>query len=192
MSPINLNTSSKALAGPSGRAMAQPMGEDLADSLHQHLTMERNASAHYFALAIWFAERELRGFSQFFRQESINEQEHAAKFAEYLIARGQKVLLQALPAPKQDWKSIEEIIAYSFQLEADVTTSLHQLYSIAERSSDMRTTVFLDPTIESQVASEDEFSYILGRVKFAQNQPSAMLIIDAELNGGNIPQPKIA
>ena len=62
------------------------------------------------------------------------------------------------------------------------TTSLHQLYSIAERSSDTRTTVFLDPIIESQTKSEDNFAYILSRVKFANNQPSAILIIDGEFS----------
>ena len=73
----------------------------------------------------------------------------------------------------------------SFQMEADVTTSLHQLYAMAERSSDMRTTVFLDPTIESQVNSENEFAHLLGRVRFAKNDSSALLIIDGELSAGN-------
>ena len=167
--------------GPSGRAMAEPMSADLLEGLHQHLTMERAASAQYYAHSIWFSERELRGFSQYFQKESENEQMHANKFADYLIARGQSVLLEELKAPMQKWNNIEEIFIASFQLEADVTTSLHQLYAMAEMSSDIRTTVFLDPIIEGQISSEDEFAYILGRVRFADNQPSALLIIDSEL-----------
>lgn len=176
----------QVVAGPSGRAMAQPMASDLVDAFHQHLTMERNASASYFAMAIWFSEKELRGFSKFFQKESVSEQEHAGKFAEYLVARGQTVVLEDLPAPSQIWSSPEEIFSVAFQMEVDVTTSLHQLYSMAERSSDVRTTVFLDPTVESQTLSEDEFAYLLGRVKFAQNQPSALLIIDGELTNGQV------
>ncbi len=170
--------------GPAGRVIAQPMEAGLLQGLQDHLTMERNASAAYFAMAIWFAERELRGFSKFFKEEAVNEQEHAGKFADYLIARGQTVVLQNIPAPKQSWSSAEEIMAASFQMEADVTSSLHQLYAMAERASDMRTTVFLDPTIDSQIASEDEFAHLLGRVRFAQNQPPAMLLIDGELSDG--------
>ena len=67
-------------------------------------------------------------------------------------------------------------------MESEVTASLHNLYSIAERSSDMRTTVFLDPVIENQTKAEDEFAYLLGKVRFADNQPSALLILDSELN----------
>ena len=35
-------------------------------------------------------------------------------------------------------------------MEADVTSSVLQLYKTAERDNDMRTTVFLDPIVEGQ------------------------------------------
>ena len=107
--------------------------------------------------------------------------EHAKKFADYLIARGQSVKLDEIPAPVQEWDSIEDLISYSFNMEADLTSSLQQLYSISERISDTRTNVFLDPIIEAQTKSEDEFANILGKVKFASNQPSAILLIDSDL-----------
>lgn len=170
--------------GPAGRAMAQPMETELVEALQQHLTMERQASAAYFAMAIWFAERELRGFGQFFKKEAQDEQNHAATVADYLIARGQSVVLQDIAAPRQSWTSTEEIVAASFAMEADVTSSLQQLYAMAERSGDTRTTVFLDPLVDNQVASEHTFAHLLGRVRFSQNQPAALLIIDGELSDG--------
>ena len=174
--------------GPAGRALAQPMDPVLLDGLQQHLTMERRASAFYFANALWFGERELKGFSKFFHGESQSESTHAASFADYLVARGQTVQLEAIDAPRQSWNSFEEVMAASFLLEADVTASLQQLYSLAERSSDTRTTVFLDPIMEGQIASEHEFAHILGRVRFAGEQAAALLIIDTELaNGNNTP-----
>ncbi len=181
MNDINLKTTN-IKSGPSGRAMAQPMETSLVEALSHHLTMERNASAQYFSMSLWFAEREMRGFSSFFKTESLSENEHASNFANYLIARGQTVQLQEIAVPRQTWTSIEEVISFSFQMEADVTTSLNQIYSMSERASDTRTNVFLDPIIESQIQSEDEFAYLLGKVKFAKEQPSAILLIDNELN----------
>ena len=58
-------------SGPAGRAIAQPRDEDLIDALAHHLTMERNASAQYFAMSLWIIERELRGFGEFFNKESF-------------------------------------------------------------------------------------------------------------------------
>ena len=161
--------------GPSGRAIAQPIDKNLLDNIFEHLTMERYASVQYFSIYLWFQERDLNGFASYFLNESKGEMEHAQKFADYLIARGQSVKLDELPAPVQTWDSIEDLISYSFNMEADLTSSLQQLYSISERISDTRTNVFLDPIVEAQTKSEDEFANILGKVKFASNQPSAIL-----------------
>ncbi len=191
MTVSTVNTSHSLAVGPAGRAMAQPMEDSLVEALQQHLTMERQASAMYFAFAIWFSERELGGFSNFFKNESTSEQQHASGFADYLIARGQTVLLESIDAPRQNWNSPEEIMEASFLMESEVTTSLQQLYATAERVSDVRTTVFLDPLVENQVTSENEFAYLVGRVRYSQNQAAAMLIIDNELREGQHSPPKL-
>ena len=85
--------------GPAGRAMAQPMEAGLLEGLQDHLGLERKASAAYWAMALWFAERELRGFAGHLMAESRGEQHHAGLLADYLIARGQTVDLGELPAP---------------------------------------------------------------------------------------------
>ena len=168
--------------GPSGRAIAQPMDLDMVEALYQHTSLERTASAQYLAMSLWFLERELRGFSSYFKKESLSEQEHGYIFSKYLIARGQSSLLDEIPKPIQNWESVEDLIKLSFQMEADVTTSVQQIYSMAERNNDTRTTVFLDPVIDEQIKAEDEMAYLLGKVKFSNNDPSALLIIDNELN----------
>ena len=122
---LSTDSSFKVATGPSGRAIAEPMQEELVEALLQHLTIERNASAQYFAISLWFAERELRGFSSFFKKESVGEQEHANKFSEYLIARGQSVLLEELKVPLQSWNDIEEICSASFQMEPRLFYRFH-------------------------------------------------------------------
>jgi len=181
MNENNLKTKKLINFGPSGRAVAQPIDNSLLDNIFEHLTMERYANVQYFSIYLWFQERDLNGFASHFLSESQGEMEHAQKFADYLIARGQSVKLDEIPAPVQEWDSIEDLISYSFNMEADLTSSLQQLYSISERISDTRTNVFLDPIIEAQTKSEDEFANILGKVRFASNQPSAILLIDSDL-----------
>ncbi|NQV11530.1 MAG: ferritin [Cyanobacteria bacterium] len=174
---------SKAL-GTGGRAVAQPLEEALLDGFQQHLSMELNASSAYWALAIWFAEREFRGFSLYFKQESDQERGHAGIFADYLVGRGQPVALDAIDKPRQIWESLEEVFAAVFQIETEVTTSLQQLYSLAERSGDVRTTVFLDPLIEKQTGAEAESAHLLGRLRLCDNNPAALLLLDGELFAG--------
>ena len=181
MTENNLKTKKLINFGPSGRAVAQPIDDLLLDNFYEHLTMERYANVQYFSIYLWFQERDLDGFASYFLSESQGEMEHTYKFANYFIARGQTVKLKELPAPIQSWDSIEDLISFSFNLEADLTSSLQQLYAISERISDTRTSVFLDPIVEAQIKSEDDFARILGKVKFAANHPSAILLIDSEL-----------
>ena len=181
MTEINLRTKNLVNYGPSGRAIAQPMDAGLLDNFFEHLTMERFANVQYFSIYLWFQERDLDGFASYFLKESQGEMEHAYKFADYLIARGQNIKLKELPAPLQTWDSIDDLISYSFNMEADLTSSLQQLYSISERISDTRSNVFLDPIVDAQIKSEDEFAHLLGKVKFASNQPSAILLINSDL-----------
>jgi ferritin len=168
--------------GPAGRAMAQAMPTDLLEGLNQHLSMERQASAAYWALAIWFAERELRGFTHYLKREAADEQHHAGLFADYLIARGQTVSLESLSAPRQNWSDPEQIFSAVFQMEAEVTTSLQQLYGMAERAGDVRSTVFLDPIVQGQIESENQAAHLLGRLRIAQGDAAALLVIDGELS----------
>jgi ferritin len=177
--------------GPSGRAIAETMTQEMVDQLQAHLNMERQSSAAYFAAAIWFAERELTGFAEYLRNEGKQEQEHAAKFADYLISRGQTVELDTIEAPRQSWPDPEEVMANIFRMEADVTSSVLLLYSIAERATDQRTTVFLDPVVDDQRISEHEAAYLLGRVKYANNERAAMMMIDAELREGEAKPAKL-
>ncbi|MFM7753719.1 MAG: ferritin [Cyanobium sp.] len=181
-SRLETRSSTPVPTGPSGRAMAQPMEDGLLEGFQEHLTMERRASAAYWAMALWFAERELRGFAHYFKAESQVEQGHAALFADYLLARGQSVRLGDVPSPRQNWSGPEEIFAAVFQMEVDVTASVQQLYAMAERAGDVRSTVFLDPIVQGQIASEHEAAYLLGRVRFSRNDPAAMLVIDGELS----------
>ncbi|MDC0251097.1 ferritin [Synechococcus sp. AH-551-P21] len=170
--------------GPNGRALAESMNPDLLSAIQQHISIERHASITYLAMSIWCAERELAGFYQFFDGEAKSEQSHAVHFTQYLIARSQSNDLQLLAAPRQSWDNLAALIATAFQMEADTTSSIQSVYAMAERNSDTRTTVFLDPLIEAQIQSEDQFAYLLGRVKFANGDPTALLVIDNELRAG--------
>jgi len=178
--------------GPAGRAMAQPMDPELLSGLQQHLTIERQAHIAYVALALWCSERDLRGFAHFFKQEATDELQHAGLIADYLVARGQTVELEDLPAPRQQWLSLEEMLVAVFQMEAEVTTSLQQLYALAERSGDVRTTVFLDPIIQGQITAENQAAHLLGRVRFAGGDAAAVLLIDGEVAAGQSQPPSLA
>ena len=161
LSTTNSISASSIACGPSGRAIAEAIDSDLLNAIQATSTWKGKPMPPISLQQSGLLKRELRGFSRFFRDESNSEHEHAAKFAEYIIARGQSVALQGVDAPLQSWASPEDVMATAFQMEVDVTASLQQLYSMAERVNDTRTTVFLDPMVEMQTQSEHEFAHLL-------------------------------
>ena len=50
MSENNLQTKNFVNLGPSGRAVAQPLDDNLLDNFYEHLTMERSANVQYFSI----------------------------------------------------------------------------------------------------------------------------------------------
>ncbi len=191
MVTTNPAPASRALAEPllSRRPVAQAMEPELLAGLLHHLQMELHASYTYWSLGIWFAQRDLSGFAAYARAESDGERAHAGLFADYLVARGQAVDLAAIDQPRLAWLNVEEVFESVFEMETDVTTSLQQLYGLAERCGDYRTSVFLDPMIQSQVDAENEVAHLLGQVRHCGTDMGALLIVDQSLPAGAAPAP---
>ncbi|MBC1260923.1 ferritin [Synechococcus sp. BSF8S] len=164
------------------RPVAQEMEAELHQGLCNHLQMELMASYTYWSLGVWFIQRELNGFAGYARAESDGERIHAGLFVDYLVARSQPVELAALPQPRQTWTNVEDVLVSVFEMEAEVTTSLQQLYSLAERCGDYRTSIFLDPMIKSQVDAENEVAHLLAQVRHCGTDFGALMILDQSLN----------
>lgn len=179
------NTTSTTSLNPLPLLPRRPVAQEMEAELHQglcnHLQMELMASYTYFSLAVWFTQRELNGFAAFATAESDGERAHAGLFVDYLVARSQPVELTALPQPRQTWTHVEDVLMSAFEMEAEVTTSLQQLYSLAERCGDYRSSIFLDPMIKSQVDAESEVAHLLAQVRHCGTDFGALMILDQSL-----------
>lgn len=179
------NTTSTTSLNPLPLLPRRPVAQEMEAELHQglcnHLQMELMASYTYFSLAVWFTQRELNGFAAFATAESDGERAHAGLFVDYLVARSQPVELSALAQPRQTWTHVEDVLMSAFEMEAEVTTSLQQLYSLAERCGDYRSSIFLDPMIKSQVDAESEVAHLLAQVRHCGTDFGALMILDQSL-----------
>ena len=182
------------VSGPSQlrRPTPRSLPADVLGHLQSHLQMELQASYDYFKLAIWFAERDLKGFAAYARQESLSEHQHAARVADHLIDRSQSIDLAALHADGAEWDSVEAAMQHIFDAEVAVTASAQQIYSMAERAGDYITCVFLDGVIQQQTDAEAQAAYLMGRIRLAGEERAALLLIDQELHRGEAGRPEIA
>ena len=174
------------------RPVPRALAADVLSHLQLHLQMELQASYDYFRLAVWFAERDLKGFAAFARQEALSEHQHACLVADHLIDRSQPVELATLEPNTDTWDSVEAATRFIFDNEVAVTASAQQIYSMAERAGDYITSVFLDGIIQQQTDSEAQAAYMMSRVRLAGEDAAALLLVDQELSRGDDDRPRLA
>ncbi len=163
------------------------MTKDLLKGLNDHLKLEFRASHEYLAMSVWLAEHDLPGFATWMRKQSSDETLHAKRIIDHLVERDQKVVLPAIAAPKMSWKSAEELCVHVLKNEQDVTASINELYTMAEKAKDRPGVVMLQWFVTEQMEEEAAARAVLSRIRLAGNTGVGLLMVDQELAGGSVP-----
>jgi ferritin len=163
------------------------MNSDLLNGLNEHLKLEFKASHEYLAMSVWLAEHDLPGFAKWMRQQSSDELLHAQRIIDHLVERDQKVVLPPVEAPPTGWPSAEALCDHVLENEQRVTSSINDLYAIAEKTKDRPATVMLQWFVTEQMEEEAAARAVLGRIRLAGNSGLGLLMIDQELATGQVP-----
>lgn len=138
--------------------------------------MESEAVSFYLYMASWCEVSGYDGASEFFYQQSDEERTHMLKIVKYLNRLGTIANISTIKEPTKDLDSLEEIIKTSLKNEQDVTKSIHEIISLAEKERDRRTFDFMQWFVNEQIEEEETFDRILqkfdviGRDKLAVNE----------------------
>jgi len=119
------------------------IGKKMTEGLNAQIGREYGAWMGYLAFAAWFEERGLPGFSAFFHKQSAEESEHGLKIVKYLGEVGGKVAIPALPKPRADFASTEEVLKLFVQMEEEVTRAIYDLVDLATAEKDHSAHQFL-------------------------------------------------
>ena len=106
------------------------MSKSFYDLLNEQIGHEFAASHQYLSMAIWLDGEDLPQLAKFFYRQSLEEREHALMMVQYKLDRGHKVEIPAVPAVKNDFENVQEIVDMSLAQEKVVTgQSRHMLSS---------------------------------------------------------------
>jgi ferritin len=153
----------------------------MQQAMNDQIGREFGAAHLYLAMSAWFAERNYDGFAKWMRIQSREESAHAMKLFDYLLDRGGRVALQAVPQPKAPWKTPLQVFAAAARHEAEVSSSIHQLYEKATREKDYSTQVMLQWFLTEQVEEEKTSAAIVDRLRLIGDSPSGLLLLDRAL-----------
>jgi ferritin len=137
------------------------------NELVRQFNQELGAAHSYHALALWCDDRNYKGFASYFAKQRTEEQSHAAKIAAHLIDRGVLPELTAVPAPRQNFKTLLEVAQHTQEMEAENTKGIYAVYEAAFAAKDYAAQVFMQWFINEQVEEEAWALEMVERVQAA-------------------------
>jgi ferritin len=159
------------------------MNPKLEKAINEQIKWELYSAHLYLSMSSWYESIGLRGFATWERVQFQEEQFHAMKFFDYVIARGGRVLLQALDAPPVEWKSPLEAFEFSLAHEQMVTGRINDLVNLALEEKDHATYNMLQWYVDEQVEEEANASEIVTKLGMIEKEGASGLLymLDKEL-----------
>jgi ferritin len=150
-------------------------------ALNRQINHEMASAYDYLAMSGFFEHRNLSGFASWMAQQRGEELTHASRLVKYLLDRGGKLDLDAIPKPTAQYKSVHAAFAHAVELEVRNTSAINELYELATKVKDYATMQHLHWFLEEQVEEEKSMKEVLGLLEIAGDNPSALLDLNRQL-----------
>jgi len=164
------------------------LGKKMLDALNDQITMELSASHSYLAMAAWFESQNLPGMATWMQLQSAEEREHALKFFEFVVDRGEDVVLGPIDAPPSSFGSPLEVFQKALSQEKAVTAAINNLYTIANAESEFEAIPLVTWFINEQVEEEASVDQVVEDLRRAGDDPQVLLMLDRELAARQAPE----
>jgi ferritin len=108
------------------------------------------------------------------------EQLHALKLVDHVLARGGQVALKAVAAPPSEFGAPPQVFDAVLEHERHITDRVHKLHALAVAEKDVAAQVFMQWYVNEQVEEEANASEIVDKLKMVGDRLSSMLYLDKE------------
>jgi len=139
----------------------------ISAALNDQMTKEAHASQIYLSYAAWANSEGFGGVSNFLFRHAHEERNHMMKILEYILKRGGKVAVSAIPAPPPNPSSIHNCFEKVFEHEVDNTTSVYKLVKLSFMEEDWATWNFMQWFVKEQTEEETLALDLLDKLKIA-------------------------
>jgi ferritin len=151
---------------------------DLRKLLIAQIGGEFAAHALYMGISVYFDRQSLRGWGKFFRDQAIEEAQHATKIMDFLTDNEIEFDIPAVKAVSTRFKSANEAAQRALQSERDVAGQFDAMAARAIANGDHRTHQFLQWFIEEQVEEEAKLQSVVDLVDSGINLFQAEPLLD--------------
>ena len=156
------------------------LSSKLEKVLNDQINLELSSAYAYYGMAAYFERTAFTGFGKWMELQSNEELGHANRFFKYIVERGGKVTLQAIPEPKCDYKSPHDAFKVSLGQEQKVSAAICAIYELATVEKDYPTLSFLKWFLDEQVEEEHNVGDILAKLELIGENHNGLYQIDKQ------------
>ena len=156
------------------------LSKKIESELNKQINAEFYSAYLYLSMSAFLASKNLSGFSNWMKVQFEEEQYHAIKLYQYVLDRGEQVLLDTIDKPKITWENIIDVFEDVLDHERKVTGLINNLVEIAMQEKDHATVNMLQWFIEEQVEEEANVSDLLDQLKLIGGKGSGLFMLDRE------------
>ncbi len=157
------------------------VSKELETAINKQINAEFWSAYLYLSMSTWCAHEGLPGFANWFKVQFQEEQDHALKFMNYLIAKGNKVELMPIEKVDTSWDSVLKAFQDTLEHERVVTSLINNLVSIARKENDFATENMLQWFVNEQVEEEETAKSMIDGLKLIGSNGFGVYTMDKEL-----------
>lgn len=156
----------------------------LQDALNAQVTKEAHAAQIYLSYGAWADEQGYAGIANFLFRHAAEERNHMMKVFEYILERGSKAIISAIPAPGEDPTSVSDCLEKIFKQEVSNTTAIYNIVNLSMEEKDWATWNFMQWFVKEQVEEETLAMNLLDKIRIAggdKAKDDALYALDRDL-----------
>jgi ferritin len=160
------------------------LSSTIAAALNAQMTNEAHNAQIYLSYASWASEKSYDGIANFLFRHANEERNHMMKFLEYILKRGGKVVVTAIPEPGPDPVNMNDCFERVFKSEVENTTSIYKIVDMSMAEKDWATWNFMQWFVKEQTEEETLAIDLLDKIKIAGGSKAgddALFALNSEL-----------
>lgn len=157
------------------------LSKKLEEALNEQINAEFWSAYLYLSMAADMSDKGFSGVSNWFNVQFKEEQDHAIKLFNYVLARGGKVTLKPIKEVETSWKNPLKVFEHTIEHERKVTSLINELYHLATEEKDYATQSMLKWFIDEQVEEEENVRDIIDKLKLIGDNGYGLYQFDKEL-----------
>ncbi len=157
------------------------LSETITEALNEQLTKEAHAAQIFLSYGAWADNEGYGGIANFLFRHSAEERNHMMKVLEYILKRGARAIVAAIPPPAADPTSINNLFEKVLEHECDNTSAINKIVKMAFNEEDWITYNFMQWFVNEQAEEETLALELLDKIKIAGGETASPEVL-YELN----------